>query len=339
MGVEKLKDSQLTYMSVGSSNEIMSPINFIPNENKNINGLCQWENDQESFFPAIKLNLFQKIPAGYYKIFFDQQRSSWGVKKKEIIHDEIVDLSSKTISKIINDIKLFWDKKSHYEKYKFLHKRGIIMYGPQGTGKTTIINKMVETLVIEHNGLVFSIEDSTDLNSYVAFSSILRQIEPDRPLIVVIEDIDGLLDDGRTTEKVLLNVLNGINQIQRVVYIATTNYPEKIGPRLMNRPGRFDRRFKIGQPSQKMRKAFFESKLLDEDKNKFDIDLIVEKTKDLSIAHCKEVFAEYIIKGRDLDEIIQEMKQMSEALHSNQLSTSKKVGFGMFNQDEENSDD
>ena len=52
-------------------------------------------------------------------------------------------------------------------------------------------------------------------------------------------------------------------------------------------------------------------------------------SKKLTIAHCKEIFTEYVIKGRNLDEVIAEMRKMNEEiLHSNNDTEKKKVGFG-----------
>ncbi len=298
-------------------------------EDDETNEYSQWEKDETAFYPVVPRKILKKIPSGYYKILYDSDKHSWFLSKKTIKTDEIIDLSTNNSKKIIEDIKLFWTMKERYDKYQLLHKRGILMYGPQGSGKTSIINQLIDNLINDHKGVVFSIEDTTDLNSFSDFSSTFRMIEPDRPLIVIIEDIDGLLDDGHNTEKVLLNILSGINQIDNVVYIATTNYPEKIGPRLLNRPGRFDRRFKIGFPVAKTRRAFFESKMLPEDLEIFNLDEIVSKTKHLTIAHCKEIFTEYIIKNRPLDEVVGEMRKMNEeALHSNNDKEKKNVGFG-----------
>jgi SpoVK/Ycf46/Vps4 family AAA+-type ATPase len=234
---------------------------------------------------------------------------------------------------IIDHVKDFWDEKiqERYKKYGMLHKTGVVMYGPPGSGKTSIINSLIKNLVTVQKGLVFSIEDDQDVSLYSEFMGQLRQIEPNRPIITIIEDCDGLLDGGRNVEKMLLNILDGINQIEHVAYIATTNYPERMQARLINRPGRFDRRFKIGYPDAVCRKAFFEFKFLDNDLEEYDLQKIVKDTEGLTISHCKELFIEYVVKGRDFEEVVKELKEMDETKLSSTDDRGKKKAIG-FNE-------
>jgi DNA topoisomerase IB len=61
-----------------------------------------------------------------------------------------------------------------------------------------------------------------------------------------------------------------VKQIEDVVYIATTNYPEKLQDRITNRPSRFDRRYKVELPNEEIRDAYIRHKLTDEDIEKID---------------------------------------------------------------------
>jgi SpoVK/Ycf46/Vps4 family AAA+-type ATPase len=98
-----------------------------------------------------------------------------------------------------------------------------------------------------------------------------RVIEPERQLLCIIEDIDGLCDDNYY-ETELLNILDGIGQMENTIYLATTNYPEKLKERILNRPSRFDRRYKIEKPDSNIRKFYFEKKLRDEDLKNINLD-------------------------------------------------------------------
>jgi protein TonB len=59
--------------------------------------------------------------------------------------------------------------------------------------------------------------------------------------------------------------------IEGVVYIATTNYPEKLQERITNRPSRFDRRYKVELPNEEIRRAYIQHKLNDDDLKNVDI--------------------------------------------------------------------
>ncbi len=216
--------------------------------------------------------------------------------------------------KIIEHIADFWDINiiDRHKRYGMLHKTGVLMYGPPGSGKSSIINTMIKNLIEVQKGLVFSIENPDDISLYSSFMQIFRQIEPHRPVICIIEDCDGLLDQGGSYEKMLLNILDGINQIEHVAYILTTNYPEKLENRLKNRPGRIDKRVKVGLPNAVARKAFFEFKFLDDDAKNYDLESMVKKTKRLTISHCKNLFIEHVIKGKELDSVIEDLREMDE---------------------------
>ncbi len=288
----------------------------------------QWQNRGNGIYtPANQPKFSKSIPSGYYKIDVSQQLGVFFVKKT-ITSDGLFNLPFDEGKLIMADIAKFWKSRDNYKKYNLLHKRGIVLYGPPGSGKTCITNLLIQDLISNMNGLVFSIEDERDLLYYKDYmGSIFREIEPNRPIITIIEDIDGLLDHGKSCEKMLLNILDGINQIENVVYIATTNYPERMEERLLNRPSRFDRKYKIGYPNAKVRKAYFEQKFLEDDLN---INLLQEMTKitqGLTISHLKEIFASVIIMGNDLHEVVNEMKAMSTLPTSRDDKPTSGIGY------------
>jgi len=77
------------------------------------------------------------------------------------------------------------------------------------------------------------------------------------PTVLVLEDIDALLISGQRDEhksgvgmSALLNALDGIENNEGVITIATTNHPEHLDWALVNRPGRFDIRIDYTYPSR-----------------------------------------------------------------------------------------
>src|SRR5581483_11494126 len=84
----------------------------------------------------------------------------------------------------------------------------------------------------------------------------LRQIQPDVPVIVIMEDVDAILE--HYNESSVLNILDGADKIDNTVFIATTNYPEELSDRIVDRPSRFDKRFKVPMPDAKVRAFYLE---------------------------------------------------------------------------------
>ena len=125
----------------------------------------------------------------------------------------------------------------------------------------------------------------------------------------------------------MLNILDGVKQIENVVYIATTNYPEKLQERITNRPSRFDRRYEVQMPSGEIREAYIKNKLTDEDLKKIDIKKWVELTDGMSLSHLKELVISVVVMGKDFDESIATLNSMGEKPKVTSRKKSK-LGFG-----------
>jgi SpoVK/Ycf46/Vps4 family AAA+-type ATPase len=119
--------------------------------------------------------------------------------------------------------------------------------------------------------------------------------------------------------------LDGVKQIEGVVYIATTNYPEKLQERITNRPSRFDRRYKVELPNSEIRRAYIKYKLTDNDIEGINIEEWVEKTEGMSLSHLKEVIISVIVMGRTFEETIGNLEELSERPR---IKGSGNVGFG-----------
>ena len=114
----------------------------------------------------------------------------------------------------------------------------------------------------------------------------------------------------------MANVLDGIDSSENVVFLATTNYPEKLGARIINRPSRFDKRFKIGFPSSEARRIYFEHILREDELETIDLDQWVHDTSDMSVAHLKELYVAVVILGNDYHEAIKALASMREDISS-----------------------
>ena len=225
--------------------------------------------------------------------------------------------------------------KDKFKEYGFIYKRGILLYGPPGTGKTSLINIITDRMIKEHEGVVFVIQTPGDLDLYSQFiPEVFRTIEPGRPILTVIEDIDCFCTGG-STETSLINVLDGIEQMDNVIYLATTNYTEKLPQRIINRPNRFDRRIKIGYPSAEVRKAYLLKKLKPADvelidKSPYPINSWVAETENMTLSHIGELIKSVVILDNPFEETIQILRELKEIPVSSQYNkgeTEEGIGF------------
>ena len=265
-----------------------------------------------------------KVPAGVYEIGWNSSMQTHTLKKQPFKTDELYHLPSYEITDILKDIDNFWNRSDNYKKYNYVHKRGILMYGEPGCGKSGII-QLISQQLIEKDGIVINVKDEEDVDRFTSFIATFRKVEPNRPLVVLLEDIDSLAGENRYQTARLLNILDGVKQIEGVVYIATTNYPEKLQERITNRPSRFDRRYKVELPNEDIRRAYIQHKLNDDDLKNIDIEEWIKKTEGMSLSHLKEVVISVIVMGRSFEETMDNLEGLKKAPI---IKGTGRVGFG-----------
>ena len=286
----------------------------------------EWiETRPNEFVPATKVIIKANVPPGSYVITWDYQNGNPIFIRKPIKLDELLMLPDPMFTSILGDIQYFWDNQKKFDEYKYAYKRGILLYGPPGSGKTSLIALLSQD-IISRGGVVINIKDPNDLKIYNdAVGKIFRSIQPDTPVLTIMEDIDGLAQ-AKETETLLLNILDGVYQLTNVVYLACTNYPEKLEARILNRPSRFDKRYFISLPSAEVRKFYLERKIYPDDLKKLDLDDIVEKTEGLSMAHLGEFVKSTFIFGKTVEESVTCLKEMGKFISSAKFNQ-QKTGF------------
>lgn len=256
------------------------------------------------------------LPVGAYTL----ELTSAGLffQSKKMLTDTLIDLGNSNSLRVIKGINLFWKKKQRFLDHGILFKRGILMWGPPGSGKTATLALLVENL-IELGGIVVLVQ-----NPAVAVLALrqLRKIEPDRPLIVVLEDVEEIISSYG--EHDLLALLDGEHQTDNVVNIATTNYPELLGARIINRPSRFDEVVKIGMPSLEMRIQYLKH-LLKKEVGDYPVNVWAEATDGMSIAHLKELVIAVTCLEQSYDDVIGRLKTMKQVPKSTMYN--EDVGF------------
>lgn len=296
-------------------------------EEEKLSGLVQWTtSDGKRFVPASRTA--KKITPGVYEI---QHSNAIGIyfERIPVVTQGLLRFPQTNSERVVSEIQKFWEKEDIFREYSLTHKRGIILWGPPGSGKSCTIQLIMRD-VVERDGVVIKF---TYPSLFTEGMRIFREIEPHTPVVVLMEDIDSILEIYNESE--VLNILDGINQIDRAVFLATTNYPERLGSRILNRPSRFDKRFKIGHPNAESRRLYF-NHIIGEDKiNSLNIDLDswVTDTEGFSIAHLKELFTAVIILGDDYKEAVETLSMMrEEKLNSDDDEYRPPLGFGSLKQ-------
>jgi transitional endoplasmic reticulum ATPase len=154
-----------------------------------------------------------------------------------------------------------------YTKLGHTMPKGLLMYGPSGTGKT-LLAKAVAT---ESEANFISVRGPELLSKWVGESErgireIFRRARQASPCVVFFDEIDsivptrGMGGDSMVTERVvsqLLTELDGIQTLSGVVVLAATNRSDMIDPALL-RPGRFDKIVFVPMPDKHARQKILE---------------------------------------------------------------------------------
>ena len=168
-------------------------------------------------------------------------------------------------------------------------KRGVLLHGPPGTGKTHtvryLVSRAVDTTVLLLTG--------GGLHMVRQACALARMLQPS---LVVLEDIDLIAQDrgqmGRYGNPLLFDVLNemdGMAEDADVAFVLTTNRADVLEPALAARPGRVDLAVEIGLPDEDARRRLLELYGGGLDLRLRDGEAVVARTSGVTAAFIKEL--------------------------------------------------
>ncbi len=158
-------------------------------------------------------------------------------------------------SMLVRDIREltegFAAQRATFEALKLTWKRGILLIGPPGTGKTMICKAISSAL--PQLPLLY-VRDLRSRHGEDAITMIFERAREMAPCLLVFEDIDGFMDSYNRAP--FLNELDGFKDNTGLLVVASSNHPERIDAALLKRPSRFDRVFHIALPETAERAAY-----------------------------------------------------------------------------------
>jgi chaperone BCS1 len=185
--------------------------------------------------------------------------SSWGERMQRLPRPpESVVLKDGLLDDLIADCRRFLNNRPWYLQRGIPYRRGYLLHGPPGTGKSSAVVAIASALRMDIallNVNTLGLDDN-DL------SDRLAQVPPNA--IVLIEDIDcafsgrkaGEEKTTRITFSGLLNAIDGVAAGEGRILFATTNHPERLDAALV-RPGRIDRQIEIGLADREQCRTIF----------------------------------------------------------------------------------
>ncbi|POG67368.1 hypothetical protein GLOIN_2v1648549 [Rhizophagus irregularis DAOM 181602=DAOM 197198] len=227
--------------------------------------------------------IFTELLQESRKLALEQQEgktviyTSWGPewrqfglpRKRRFLNSVILDKGIK--ERILQDVKEFINNDKWYNERGIPYRRGYLLYGPPGSGKSSFIQALAGEL--EYNICIMNLSERGLTDDRLTH---LLSNAPERS-IMLLEDIEY---QSMVTFSGLLNALDGVASSEERIIFMTTNHVELLDKALI-RPGRIDVKELLGDASEYQIKTMFlrfyegENKLAEE---------FVQKVKDKKIS-------------------------------------------------------
>ena len=175
-------------------------------------------------------------------------------------------------------------------------KRGVLLYGPPGVGKTHtvryLMSHLVDTTVVQLTGGA--------MHLIAEACSIARALQP---AMVVVEDVDLIAEDRGMHPGQhpllfqLLNEMDGLAEDADVVFVLTTNRPDLLEPALAARPGRVDQAVALDLPDTAARRALFELYRGSLEVDTSRLDDVLARTEGVTASFLKELLRRAALLG------------------------------------------
>jgi len=198
------------------------------------------------------------------------------------------------------DIYGFFKSETTYKKLSIPWKRGLILYGPPGNGKTISIKAIINTCAERGFTPLYVKSFQSPLGEEGAMQSVFSQTRQMAPCVLILEDLDSLINDRNRS--FFLNQLDGLEGNDGLLVVASTNHIDKLDPGLSSRPSRFDRRYLFDDPDYQARvlyTKYWQEKLKDNDELSFPDSLaqeVADLTEGFSFAYLKETFVSALVR-------------------------------------------
>jgi len=182
-------------------------------------------------------------------------------------------------------------------------KRGLLLFGLPGTGKTLTVMYLAARMP----GRTVLLTTGRGLGLIETVAKMARELAPS---MIVLEDVD-LVAEERTMPGFgarpilfeLLNEMDGLRDDQDVIFLLTTNRPDILEPALAARPGRIDLAVELPLPDADGRHRLFELYARGLRLTGIDVEGLIAQTDGASPAYMKELLRKAALRALEVGSV------------------------------------
>lgn len=276
--------------------------------------------DEISFFILVDNSNYEsyiKLRNAYSAWLLDQDKNNLFIKvidgddipyTKDISWNDVF-LEENVKKEIINSVEGFLNNKSFYIENNIPWKKGILLHGPPGNGKTSSIRAIManypfKPITIIPEGNIETVRDAFD---YAKTQS---------PALLFFEDLDSLLENNIDLSG-FLNLLDGTASANGLFVIATANNISKMKASVIDRPSRFDRKIFVKCPETALCSKYL--------KSLFKNNITTEKLKEISTISFKNNFSYAYLKELYISSMFEAISNNRKKPTNKDIDTALKI--------------
>lgn len=229
--------------------------------------------------------------------------------------EEDLVLPEDILTQLYRDSTNFFQSQALFRGLGLVWKRGILLVGPPGNGKTGAIRLLAKRCAQQGIAALYVQSPTTCSGPEEGIAVIFKKARRQAPCLLILEDIDTLVSGD--TRSVMLNELDGLETNDGILVIGTANDDSKLDAAITQRPSRFDAKYTFTLPDLELRRRFLKLWIkgkIGEDRWEFEsdndgdpsagadglIEELARSTQGWSFAFIKELFVSFALSQSHL---------------------------------------